>query len=29
MEKEDELLLFSGETGEGKEQAWGVLKKYM
>jgi GTP-binding protein len=29
MEKEDEFLLFSGETGEGKEQAWGVLKKYM
>ncbi|AMM94085.1 ribosome biogenesis GTP-binding protein YihA/YsxC [Peribacillus simplex] len=29
MEREDELLLFSGETGEGKEQAWGVLKKYM
>ena len=29
MEKEDELLLFSGETGEGKDQAWAVLKKYM
>lgn len=29
LEKEDELLLFSGETGEGKEQVWGVLKKYM
>lgn len=29
MGKEDELLLFSGETGEGKDQAWAVLKKYM
>lgn len=29
LQREDELLLFSGETGEGKEQVWGVLKKYM
>jgi GTP-binding protein len=29
MDKEDELLLFSSETGEGKEQAWAVLKRYM
>lgn len=29
LEKEDELLLFSSETGEGKDQVWGVLQKYM
>lgn len=29
LDKEDELMLFSSETGEGKEQAWGLLKKYM
>lgn len=29
LQREDELLLFSGETGEGKEQVWGVLKQYM
>ena len=29
LSKEDELLLFSSETGEGKDQVWGVLKKYM
>jgi GTP-binding protein len=29
LAKEDELMLFSGETGEGKEQVWGLLKKYM
>lgn len=29
LAKEDELLLFSSETGEGKDQVWGVLKKYM
>ncbi len=29
LSKEDELLHFSSETGEGKDQVWGVLKKYM
>lgn len=29
LDKEDELMLFSSETGEGKDQAWGLLKKYM
>lgn len=29
LAKDDELLLFSSETGEGKDQVWGVLKKYM
>ena len=29
LSKEDELLLFSSETGEGKDKVWGVLKKYM
>ncbi len=29
LAKEDELLLFSSETGEGKDQVWGLLKKYM
>lgn len=29
LDKEDELMLFSSETGEGKEQVWGLLKKYM
>ncbi|MFD0047813.1 ribosome biogenesis GTP-binding protein YihA/YsxC [Actinomycetes bacterium NPDC127524] len=29
LDKEDELILFSGETGEGKEKAWGILSKYM
>lgn len=29
MDKEDDLMLFSSETGEGKDQAWGLLKKYM
>ena len=29
LAKEDELLLFSSETGEGKDQVWGFLKKYM
>lgn len=29
MDKSDELLLFSSETGQGKDQAWGVIKKFM
>ena len=29
MDKCDELLLFSSETGQGKDQAWGVIKKFM
>lgn len=29
MDKNDELLLFSSETGQGKDQAWGVIKKFM
>ncbi|MFJ8245700.1 ribosome biogenesis GTP-binding protein YihA/YsxC [Peribacillus asahii] len=29
LAKEDELMLFSSETGEGKEKIWGLLKKYM
>lgn len=29
MEAEDYLLPFSSETGEGKEEAWGLLKKYI
>lgn len=29
MDKEDDLLLFSSETGEGKDKVWAVLKKFM
>ncbi|MFJ7974720.1 ribosome biogenesis GTP-binding protein YihA/YsxC [Peribacillus sp. JNUCC 23] len=29
MEKEDETIVFSGETGQGKDEAWGLLKKFM
>ncbi|WP_100011970.1 ribosome biogenesis GTP-binding protein YihA/YsxC [Lentibacillus sediminis] len=29
MEPEDNLLPFSAETGDGKEEAWGVLRKYL
>ncbi len=29
LSPEDELLLFSSETGEGKDKVWGVLKEYM
>jgi GTP-binding protein len=29
LEKGDHLLLFSSETGEGRDQAWGVLESYM
>ncbi|MBA9025762.1 ribosome biogenesis GTP-binding protein YihA/YsxC [Peribacillus huizhouensis] len=29
MAKEDETIVFSGETGQGKDEAWGLLKKYM
>ncbi|WP_153123014.1 ribosome biogenesis GTP-binding protein YihA/YsxC [Peribacillus tepidiphilus] len=29
LEKEDDLILFSSETGLGKEQAWDALRKYM
>lgn len=29
MEKGDLILPFSSETGEGKDEAWGILKKYL
>lgn len=29
MEPEDDLLPFSAETGDGKEEAWGILRKYL
>ena len=29
MDKSDELILFSSETGQGKDEAWGLLKKFM
>lgn len=29
MDKTDETIIFSGETGQGKDEAWGLLKKYM
>jgi GTP-binding protein len=29
LEKGDHLILFSSETGEGKDQAWAVLESYM
>lgn len=29
MDKSDEILLFSSETGQGKDQAWGIIKKFM
>ncbi|MGD6853826.1 ribosome biogenesis GTP-binding protein YihA/YsxC [Bacillus infantis] len=29
LEPGDEIVLFSSETGEGKDEAWGILKKYM
>lgn len=29
IESEDYLLPFSAETGEGKEEAWGLLKEYL
>ncbi|WP_110927108.1 ribosome biogenesis GTP-binding protein YihA/YsxC [Bacillus massiliglaciei] len=29
MDKQDEIFLFSSETGEGKDKIWGALKKYM
>ena len=29
IDPNDSLLLFSAETGQGKEQAWSKLKKYM
>lgn len=29
LDKEDELVLFSSETGEGKDKVWGLLAKYM
>jgi GTP-binding protein len=29
LDKEDELIVFSGETGEGKDQAWGALQSFM
>lgn len=29
MEKEDELILFSSETGQGKDEVWGMLQKRM
>ncbi|WP_010099025.1 ribosome biogenesis GTP-binding protein YihA/YsxC [Ornithinibacillus scapharcae] len=29
MDKGDLILPFSSETGEGKDEAWGILKKYL
>ncbi|QXE00591.1 MULTISPECIES: ribosome biogenesis GTP-binding protein YihA/YsxC [Terribacillus] len=29
LEQEDIILPFSSETGEGKEEAWGVLKQFL
>ncbi|MEN8701202.1 ribosome biogenesis GTP-binding protein YihA/YsxC [Bacillus infantis] len=29
LEAGDDIVLFSSETGEGKDEAWGILKKYM
>ncbi|PLS16890.1 YihA family ribosome biogenesis GTP-binding protein [Bacillus sp. M6-12] len=29
MEKNHELILFSGETGQGKDEAWSALKRHM
>lgn len=29
MEEEDTLLPFSSETGEGKDEAWGIIKPYL
>jgi GTP-binding protein len=29
LEAGDEIVLFSSETGEGKDEVWGILKKYM
>ncbi|KPB05500.1 MULTISPECIES: ribosome biogenesis GTP-binding protein YihA/YsxC [unclassified Bacillus (in: firmicutes)] len=29
MDKEDELILFSSETGQGKDEVWGMLQKRM
>ncbi|MEN2467179.1 ribosome biogenesis GTP-binding protein YihA/YsxC [Ornithinibacillus sp. JPR2-1] len=29
MDKGDLVLPFSAETGEGKDEAWGILKKYL
>ncbi|KMJ56949.1 GTP-binding protein [Bacillus sp. LL01] len=29
MEKEDEVILFSSETGQGKDEVWGILQKRM
>ncbi|KGX89029.1 ribosome biogenesis GTP-binding protein YihA/YsxC [Pontibacillus litoralis] len=29
MEEQDQLIPFSAETGEGKEVAWGAIKRYL
>ncbi|RFU62581.1 ribosome biogenesis GTP-binding protein YihA/YsxC [Bacillus sp. V59.32b] len=29
VDPDDQLIVFSGETGQGKEQAWGALKSFM
>jgi GTP-binding protein len=29
LEKNDHIVLFSSETGEGKEQAWSIIESYM
>ncbi|WP_027409494.1 ribosome biogenesis GTP-binding protein YihA/YsxC [Anoxybacteroides tepidamans] len=29
MAPEDPLILFSAETGQGKDEAWGILQKFM
>jgi GTP-binding protein len=29
LEKEDHIVVFSSETGEGKDQAWSIIQSYM
>jgi GTP-binding protein len=29
LDKNDHIVVFSSETGEGKDEAWSILKKYM
>lgn len=29
LDQNDHIVLFSSETGEGKDQAWGILESYM
>jgi GTP-binding protein len=29
LDQNDQIVLFSSETGEGKDQAWSILKSFM